>query len=199
MNADIITSVTFPHGTPAGYLNGCRGSHCPSVLSCRDVHRRHSGDFTFRRMFDAGASVAEIVAQEEAAARAVLEAEKAARRRRPGPRAKASSTDRRAAANRARSKPLIPRDQLAQLLAEGLTDRQIAERFGLERRQVTHTRNNAGMPRNPDQKGSRLPLVDLRLHEVEGLSHEDAARVLGRTVGYVRRRRQIVAKKKREA
>lgn len=193
MNADIITSATHPHGTPAGYLAGCRGSHCPSVLSCRDVHRRHSGDFTFRRMFDSGVSVAEIVAQEEAAARAVAEAERAARRVPPKPK-----VDRRPAANRAKAKPLIPRDQLAGLLAEGLTDRQIAERLGLERRQVTHTRNNAGMERNPDQKGSRLPSIDLRLHEVEGLSDEDAAVFLNRTARYIHRRRLIVAKKKRE-
>lgn len=194
MNADIITSTTHPHGTPAGYLSGCKGAHCPSVLSCRDVYRRHSGDYSFRRLFDSGVPVETILEQEAAAARAAVEAEKAARRVPPK-----RKVDRRPAANRAKAKPLIPRDQLTGLLAEGLTDRQIAERLGLERRQVTHTRNNAGLPCNRDQKGPRLPSIDVRLHEVEGLSDEDAAVVLNRTPKYIRRRRLIVAKKKREA
>lgn len=30
MNADIQLSDTHPHGTPAGYLQGCHGSHCPA-------------------------------------------------------------------------------------------------------------------------------------------------------------------------
>lgn len=192
MKAQIMHDATFPHGTAEGFRAGCRGSHCPAAMSCRDVNVRVAGDFAFRRLFDAGVPVETILEREAAEAR---EVKLAARRVPPKP---VKKVDRRPAANRAKAKPLIPRDQLAQLLAEGLTDRQIAERLGLERRQVTHTRNNAGMGRNPDQKGSRLPSIDVRLHEVEGLSDEDAAVFLNRTPKYIRRRRLIVAKKKRE-
>lgn len=47
---------SFPHGTPRGYADGCRGAACPAVISCRDVHRRYSGDWGFRKLVDAGLS-----------------------------------------------------------------------------------------------------------------------------------------------
>ena len=52
----------FPHGTVAGYDRGCRGSHCPAVIACRDVRRRYLSDMDFRRLVDAGVPVQEIAA-----------------------------------------------------------------------------------------------------------------------------------------
>lgn len=195
MNADIIHDPTFPHGTADGFRRGCRGAHCPSPMACRDVHTRYQGDWAFRKQIDAGTPLAVIVAQEQEAARLVAEAEKAARRRRPGPRAKAKGTDGRAAANRARAegKALIPRHVLRELLDEGLTDRQIAERVGLERRQITGARNNAGWERNPDKKGNRTS-IDAKLPSVAHLDHEAAAKALNRSAEYIKRRRQIAAR-----
>ena len=190
MNADIITSATHPHGTPAGYLDGCRGSHCPSVMSCRDVYRRHSGDFSFRRLFDAGVPVETILEREAAEAR---EVKLAARRVPPKPKPKPKK---RSAANLVQRDRLIEPDVLKALLAEGLTDRQIADRLGLERRQVTGSRRSAGLPANPDPK--RTESIDTRLHEVEGLSHVEAGKVLDRSPTYIRRRREIAKKQKRE-
>jgi len=72
---------SFPHGTPAGYHGGCRGAHCPAPASCRDVQMRYSGDYGFRKAFDAGTPVEEIIralAEREAAARKVVAAVKAA-------------------------------------------------------------------------------------------------------------------------
>lgn len=81
MTADILTTAGFPHGTPTGYRLGCRSSWCPADTSCRVVHRRYQGDFGFRRMFDAGESVARILELEaEAEAR-----DRAASRARPTP------------------------------------------------------------------------------------------------------------------
>jgi hypothetical protein len=56
----------FPHGTPDGYRAGCRGGVCPAPMPCRDVYTRHCGDYGFRRRFDAGVPLAEIVAQDAA-------------------------------------------------------------------------------------------------------------------------------------
>lgn len=148
MNADIITSTTFPHGTPGGFTAGCHGAHCPAVISCRDVHRRYSGDFAFRRMFDAGMTLEDILAAEDEAA-AIAAAE---RRRRPGPRAKAATGDRRPAANRARAGDaiVVPRHKLRALHAKRFTDRQIADELGFTRRQITGARHTEGLPLNPD-------------------------------------------------
>lgn len=153
MSADILSDPTHPHGTSEGYRLGCRGSHCPAPITCREFHVRYQGDYTFRKQVDAGASAADIIAADQERAAQDAEAERKARRARGGPRAGASVGDRRGAANRARAgeSALIPRDTLSALLKEGLTDRQIADRLGFERRQVTGTRNAAGLPRNPDR------------------------------------------------
>lgn len=57
----------FPHGTVDGHRGGCRTSACPAPMACRDVYRRYAGDFSFRRLLDAGVPLADIVAQETAA------------------------------------------------------------------------------------------------------------------------------------
>jgi hypothetical protein len=51
----------FEHGTVRGFAEGCRGAHCPSEVSCRTVHMRYSGDYSFRKRIDAGMTVAEIL------------------------------------------------------------------------------------------------------------------------------------------
>lgn len=152
MNANILHDTSFPHGTPDGFKQGCHGSHCPSEVSCRTVHTRWAGDWAFRRQLHEGMTPIEIVTAEQDQAREAAEAARKAKRARPGVRTSGTANDRRASANKARAgtQALIPRDELRRLLDEGLTDREIADLLGLERRQVTGTRNNAGWERNPD-------------------------------------------------
>lgn len=69
------------HGTPRGFHEGCKTRvGCPAVIPCRDVYIRYQGDLTFRRAIDAGTPLEDILAADEAAAAADVEAEKAARR-----------------------------------------------------------------------------------------------------------------------
>lgn len=48
----------FPHGTPDGYRQGCKGSHCPEAdegrLSCMQAYTRYQSDFGYRRRVDEG-------------------------------------------------------------------------------------------------------------------------------------------------
>ncbi len=194
MNSNILHDPKFPHGTPGGFTAGCHGAHCPAAMSCRDVYRRHSGDWSFRKQLDAGVPIEVILEAEQEQARIAAEAAKQARRRRPGPRAKVKGIDGRATANRARAHryQIIPRAQLREMLDQGLTDRQIADKCGLERRQVTGARVNAGWERNPDNTGRQS--IDRLIPTVAHLTLEDAAKQLRRTVSYVKRRRQIVAR-----
>ncbi|WP_147251258.1 hypothetical protein [Microbacterium sp. H6] len=159
MNADIITDTTYPHSTVEGFQGGCNTAHCPAEVSCRTVHTRYVGDWAFRRQVNAGKTPAEIVAAEEEEARETARADLKAKRARPGVRAGASREDRRAAANRARGDglALIPRHTLRELLNAGLTDREIATKLGLNRRQVTGSRRNAGYERNPDRNRRPTP------------------------------------------
>jgi len=82
---DIIDD-SFPHGTPRGYADGCRSAACPAVISCRDVHRRYSGDWGFRKLVDAGLSLEEILAKEAADKAAARERARAAAARARGAR-----------------------------------------------------------------------------------------------------------------
>jgi hypothetical protein len=77
--ADRLTD-DFPHGTPDGHRFGCRTSACPAPLPCRDVYRRHAGDYSFRRLFDAGVPLADIVAAEDSARADVERRDRAANR-----------------------------------------------------------------------------------------------------------------------
>lgn len=159
MNADIITDTTYPHGTIEGFQEGCTTGHCPADVSCKTVFTRFKGDFAFNRQMKAGMTPAEIVATEEEQAREAAAADLTAKRARPGVRARASHEDRRAAANKARGDglALIPRHTLRELLNAGLTDREIADKLGLHRRQVTGSRRNAGYERNPDRNRRPAP------------------------------------------
>lgn len=77
--ADLI-SDTVPHGIPDGHRAGCRTSACPAALPCRDVYRRYAGDYSFRRLFDAGVPLADIVAADDAAREDVAKRDRAANR-----------------------------------------------------------------------------------------------------------------------
>lgn len=56
----------FPHSTPAGHEQGCRGAACPGKLdngySCSEAAIRYNGDFTYRRLVDSGKTPQEITA-----------------------------------------------------------------------------------------------------------------------------------------
>ena len=66
MHAFDLIDDSFPHGTPEGFRQGCRGSACPAPLSCRAVNTRYSGDFTFRRLIDSGMRLEEILERDAA-------------------------------------------------------------------------------------------------------------------------------------
>lgn len=167
MNADIITDTTYPHSTVEGFEKGCTTGHCPAEVSCKTVFTRFKGDLAFNRQMKAGMTPAEIVAAEEEqareAARADLTAKKAKGARqsaetRQTARERHNATRRaKRAANLIPQKALIPRDTLAALLGEGLTDRQIGERLGFTRRQVAGARKTAKLPRNPDSNCRPAP------------------------------------------
>lgn len=48
----------YPHGTPDGYRQGCKGSHCPEAdagrLSCMQAYTRYQADYGYRRRVDEG-------------------------------------------------------------------------------------------------------------------------------------------------
>ncbi|MEP6477817.1 MAG: hypothetical protein ABJB03_00370 [Rhodoglobus sp.] len=53
----------FPHGSPAGYDAGCKGSACPNshsdeLQTCRDAFFRYQRDLPYRRAVDAGHATA---------------------------------------------------------------------------------------------------------------------------------------------
>ncbi|TFD27482.1 hypothetical protein [Cryobacterium cryoconiti] len=53
-----LYSDDFPHGTPDGFEQGCRGSACPNqttdAMTCRKAHMRYQGDYQYRKAIDAG-------------------------------------------------------------------------------------------------------------------------------------------------
>lgn len=54
----------YPHGTPQGYDNGCRGGACPTGveygLSCKIAHQKASGDYQYQRLVKTGATIPDI-------------------------------------------------------------------------------------------------------------------------------------------
>lgn len=186
MNADIQLSDTFPHGTTAGYLQGCHGSHCPAVMVCRDVHRRYVGDFSFKRRFDAGVPLVQIMAQDaEEAAQEALKAREATRVKRARKRRSQGNTTNLKPAER-----LIPETVLRQNLADGLTDQQIADLHQLERPQVTNMRSYLHLPCNPARRSGAEAIALVRT--VAHLSNEEAATELGLSIEYIRKRRRDI-------
>lgn len=76
---DIIDD-RFPHGTPRGFAEGCRGAGCPALISCRDIRTRYAGDWNFKRLIDAGTPLEVIVARDQAERDGIRERDRAATR-----------------------------------------------------------------------------------------------------------------------
>jgi hypothetical protein len=71
---------SFPHGTPAGYTRGCKTeSHCPAPVSCMTVWMREKSDYGFAKKLAAGIPAAQIIAEEQAAAKEAARAAAAVR------------------------------------------------------------------------------------------------------------------------
>ncbi|MGC5225177.1 hypothetical protein ACPW96_21620 [Micromonospora sp. DT81.3] len=75
-----ILDDSFPHGTPGGFAAGCRGAACPALITCRELHKRYSGDWTFKRLVDAGVSLEEILSREAAERAGIRERDRSAAR-----------------------------------------------------------------------------------------------------------------------
>lgn len=186
MNADILYSADFPHGTPAGFVKGCHGSHCPAVIPCRDVYRRYNGDYAFRRMIDAGLDLNIILIREQEAARAALDAERAARRakrhRRNPDAAQARTTGRTRRPFKTNGEPSTPLQyEVVRWHSQGLTDGQIADKVGKSRDQVRASRRWLGLPAN-----LALTAIDhvRELHK-RGMTDIEMARELAKNVTYI--------------
>lgn len=87
---DKLFAPGFPHGTPDGWQQGCRGAACPNhgtdLPTCREAHRRYVGDYQYRRAVDAGETPpSEAAAALAAAESAVAAAAARAARPRPAP------------------------------------------------------------------------------------------------------------------
>lgn len=165
MTADIITDATYPHGTPEGYTNGCRGSHCPAKIACRNVHLRYSGDYAFRKLIDTGITATQIIEREEAeaeaeriraqeAAQAAKDAQKAHTRELARIRHNEARRTKRATQRAGTKKgdgiartPL--QVEISRLHGLKLTDTQIAEHLGKKRNQVKGVRLYLHLPPNP--------------------------------------------------
>lgn len=54
----------YPHGTPKGYDDGCRGAVCPAGieygLSCKIAKQKSRGDYQYQQLVKKGATLAEI-------------------------------------------------------------------------------------------------------------------------------------------
>lgn len=214
MSSRILFDAEFPHGEPDGYSRGCRGAHCPAIVSCRDVHQRYAADWSFRSRIDAGMAAVEIESEaereREAARRAVADAKTAARR--------LATNEARKAARQAHTKPqtqrtLVPALLVKDLHTEGLTDTQIGERLGFTRKQINDARRKLNLPPNPRPPRSPKPKRErkprgprpgsiraevLRLH-AEGLTDREMAEQLGanhHSVSEARRTAGLVANKK---
>lgn len=165
MTADILTDPTHPHGTPEGFANGCRGSHCPAPMACRDVHARYQGDYGFRKKLDAGMTPAEILESERPAPKVTARATRS-----PAPVKTAKKPEPK---GRPKSKH---RERVRELHAEELLDCEIAEKIGLSRRQVASIRLDLELPahRNID------PEI-VRTHHAAGMNDAQIAAAINAT------------------
>lgn len=80
-----VNAADFPHGTPAGFTQGCRGAACANHgtewPTCKYAHIRYQGDYKYRKRVDAGMTLAELrTADNRDAAIAVARATPIARR-----------------------------------------------------------------------------------------------------------------------
>lgn len=159
MSADILSDPTYPHGTVEGFTRGCRGSHCPGPMICREVHHRYQGDYAFRKAIDAGQTAAEVLHAEQEAVRAAEHARRAAIR--------AEVTKRRGTAGgtprtRTPSGVRVPVTAYQKAIHElvtvkGYTDREVADALGKTREQTAAARKYLGLPANLANRSNRAP------------------------------------------
>lgn len=192
MSAFDMLDDSFPHGTVEGFNRGCKGSHCPAPMACRDVRTRYHADWGFRKAVDAGTTAAELLAMEEAQAAASAESDRVAREaEREAQRAEARAAR---ATRRAPRQPRTPRPSIRpdviRLHAEGLTDAEISRALHISRPWVSKVRADAGLDRIPQPSKPRPERRKDRTSEVadlhaQGLRDDAIADRLGLTVGYV--------------
>jgi DNA-binding NarL/FixJ family response regulator len=110
----------FPHGTPDGYEQGCRGRICPAEdQSCQQAQIRFASDYQYRRQ--------------------VL-AERARRPKwQPGPRPQHRKRQLFTAEHL---------EQLREFNARGWSDNRIAKQLGFSNSNVSRRRDEMGLPAN---------------------------------------------------
>lgn len=163
---------SFPHGTVDGYNRGCKGSHCPAPMSCRDVRTRYHADWGFRKAVDAGTPVGELLEREQLASAAAVEsdrlarvaerqarvdAERAARASRRAPRQSKPRSPRARTSAPVHREPIagMLRDRLRELHAQGMTDAQLADALEVDIASVKYTRRRIELPANRKQRAER--------------------------------------------
>ncbi|MFF1540468.1 hypothetical protein ACFVWL_10330 [Microbacterium sp. NPDC058269] len=165
MNADIITSTTCPHGTVAGFQEGCTTGHCPADVSCKTVFTRFNGDYAFRRQINAGMTPAEIVAAETP--------EPPARARKPAPAPKTPTRKPKASQ---RTSGSAHANHVRELHGKGMLDKEIAAQIGIGRRTVTNIRDTLGLTPHHGVDPDHV----LRLH-TDGLTDRQIADRINQT------------------
>jgi len=138
MTADILSDPNHPHGTVEGFAKGCRGSHCPAPMACRDVHFRYQGDYGFRKAYDAGTTPEQIAQRADGTKQ---------------------GRTRRGTTKSASTGPLAPVTDLQRrvwdlVVNKGRTDRQIADVIHRTRDQAAGIRKSLRLTANP---ASRTP------------------------------------------
>jgi hypothetical protein len=215
MHAADMLEDSFPHGTPDGYANGCRGAHCPSVMSCRDVYSRYKGDWGFKRAIDAGTPLEEILRREAAAREGVEARDRAAAR---AERAKPAKTPKPKTTPRPKKERPAPAADPLEVYRQQLTEwrahrkelyavvraaeRAVTDAIAARDRALAAFDEfvEAGEPQKPETPKSRQRRSDIaehiaRLHS-EGLADDAVAEELGITTAYagiVRRRLNLPA------
>jgi hypothetical protein len=72
---DVLLAPDFPHATPEGYRQGCRGAVCSGRelygFTCAQAHIRAAGDYRYSRWVEAGLTPADVVRLDAAHAETV--------------------------------------------------------------------------------------------------------------------------------
>jgi hypothetical protein len=146
-----MLEAEFPHATPAGYQMGCRGNICSGRdvhgFSCSDAVTMYRGNFGFRRLVQAGASVEELAAFVAEERRAAVESDRAdalARRRKVPSRPVVAE---RTESGRRSRRPWSAADvrRLREMHEGGATDSQIGAALDRHRKTVQTKRVSLGL------------------------------------------------------